>query len=101
MAVYYIASYDITDPETFYGKYAPNVGPLLQRHGGEVLVISADSRPIEGSPCSVSVVLKFDTEAAALDWYNDPDYAPLKNLRHQSTTNSTAVLAKQSAGPSQ
>jgi len=38
-------------------------------------------------------VLKFASEEAAMDWYNDPDYqAPLK-LRLDSTGNGIALLA--------
>jgi uncharacterized protein (DUF1330 family) len=49
----------------------------------------------------VNVVLKFESEEAAMNWYNDPDYAPVKKIRLDSTENGTAILAKQFVMPSE
>ncbi len=43
----------------------------------------------------VQVVLKFASEEAALNWYNDPDYAPVKKIRLDSTANTVACLTKE------
>jgi uncharacterized protein (DUF1330 family) len=44
-------------------------------------------------------VLKFESEQAALAWYNDPDYAPVKKIRLDSSANGTLVLAKEFSLP--
>jgi uncharacterized protein (DUF1330 family) len=93
MSVYFIASYDIQDPEG-YQNYVPGVIPLLQKHGAEVLVADYEAKPIEGSPSRVNVVLRFESEEAAMRWYNDPDYVPVRQIRFDSTANGAAVLAQ-------
>jgi len=100
MAVYYIASYDIDDPQT-YEAYVPGVVPLLQKHGAEILVADYEGKTLEGQACGVNVVLRFDSEEAAMNWYNDPDYEPVKQIRLAATSNGTALLAKQFVPPSQ
>ncbi len=100
MSVYVIASYDIEDLEVYEG-YVPGVRALLQKHGAEILVADHEAKTIEGQGRGVNVVLKFESEAAAMNWYNDPDYGPVKKIRLDSTTNGTAILAKQFVPPSE
>ena len=99
MSVYFIVSYDVVDPEGFE-SYVPRVMPLLEKHGAEVLVADTDARLFEGEKRSAYVVLRFDTEEAALGWYNDPDYEPVRKIRLDSSDNGNAVLAKQFEPPS-
>jgi len=98
MSVYIIASYDISDPEG-YEHYVPGVVPLLAKHGAEILVASYDARAIEGDKRGVYVVLRFASEQAALAWYNDPDYEPVRKIRLDSSTNGTMVLAGEFVPP--
>lgn len=99
MTAYIIASYDIIDPEGYAG-YVPAVGPLLGKHGAEVLVAGVDAQLLEGEKRSTYVVLKFESEEAALGWYNDPAYEPVRKLRLDSSANGNMVLAKQFVPPS-
>lgn len=92
MTTYMIARYDVEDPEA-YLQYAFAADPLLERHGGELLVADDMAKPIEGDGGSVSAVVKFPSEAAALSFYNDPDYQALKQIRLASTTNGSVVMA--------
>lgn len=98
MPAYVIVSYDIVDSARFE-PYVPAVMPLLQKHGAEVLVGSFDAKPLEGEAAGVNVVLHFPSEEAALAWYNDPDYAPVKQIRFDSTANNRMVLAPGFAPP--
>jgi uncharacterized protein (DUF1330 family) len=100
MSVYIIASYDIEDPEAYEG-YVPGVVPLLGKHGAEILVADYEAKTIEGQSRGVHVVLKFESEEAALNWYNDPDYAPVKKIRLDATQNGTLIMAKQFVPPSE
>lgn len=93
MAVYYIGSYDVTDPQS-YDKYVKRVIPLLIKHGCEIVVADREVKKMEGESRNINLVLKFENEEQAMAWYNDPDYQPIKVIRASSTTNTTAVLAK-------
>ena len=99
MSVYVIVSYDIADPKA-YESYVPGVLPLLQKHGAEILVADFEAKAIEGEKRGVYVVLRFESEEAAMNWYNDPDYEPVKKIRLDSTANGTAVLSPQFVMPS-
>ena len=94
MTAYIIATYDIVDADA-YQAYVPGVIPLLQKHGAEVLVADYGTEALEGAQRSACVVLKFQSEAAALAWYTDPAYEPVKKIRVESCGNSSLVLAKQ------
>ena len=99
MSAYIIASYDIADAKGYEG-YVPGVVPLLQKHGAEILVASYDAQALEGDRHDVYVVLKFASEEAALAWYNDPAYTPVKKIRLDSSANGNFALAKAFAPPS-
>lgn len=93
MAVYYIGSYDVTDPQS-YDEYVKRVIPLLMKHGCEIIVADREAQKIEGESRNINLVLKFENQEQAMAWYNDPEYQPVKGVRLSATTNSTGVLAK-------
>jgi uncharacterized protein (DUF1330 family) len=103
VAAYVIAIYDIVDAKA-YEPYVPGVIPLLRKHGAEILVAEYDAQVLEGDRGSTYVVLRFESEEAALDWYNDPAYGPIKKIRLSASENGKVVLAKPfvpgSSGPS-
>lgn len=92
MPVYFVASYDIADPER-YAAYPKRVIPLLLKHGAELLAADYVAQPLEGETATANIIIKFDSEEQALAWYNDPDYQPVKKLRFNSTANNVAFLA--------
>ncbi len=100
MAVYFIVSYDIDDPEG-YKAYVPGVVPLLQKHKAEILVADYEAKTVEGQGRGVNVVIRFESEEAAMNWYNDPDYEPVKQIRLDTTVNGMVMLAKHFVPPSQ
>lgn len=93
MSVYVIGSYDIVDEDT-YRDYVPGVVPLLAQHSAEILVADFSAQALEGEKRSVYVVLRFASEEAALAWYHDPAYAPVKKIRLDSCANGNIALAK-------
>ena len=99
MSVYIIATYDIEDHRA-YEPYVPGVIPLLHKHNAEILVADYEAKSLEGQARGVNVVLRFESEEAAMNWYNDPDYGPVKQVRFASTSNGTALLARQFVPPS-
>lgn len=96
MSVYVIATYDIEDPEGYEG-YVPGVAPLLERHGADILAADYEADVLEGEGRGVNVVLRFDSKETARNWYNDPDYGPVRQIRLDSTTNGSIVLAEEFA----
>ena len=94
MAVYYMNSYDITDMEK-YGEYGPLAVQLITKYGGEVLAADLEAIPMEGKPKNMNAIVRFPSQEAALNCYNDPEYQEVKKIRIASTTNCTMVLVKQ------
>jgi uncharacterized protein (DUF1330 family) len=84
MAGYFIANYTITNPAE-YQAYLAAVGPILQAHGAETIVIDRDSQLREGSAGHVTVVLRFATKSAAEAWYESPEYQAIRHLRTDNT----------------
>jgi uncharacterized protein (DUF1330 family) len=94
-AVYFIANYDITDSDRYERNYVPGVASTLAAAGGEVLVASGSTRRLEGTAPGHTVVVRFPSAEAFSNWYDGDQYAPLHQLRLDTTTNGTAVLAKE------
>ena len=97
MTAYFVASYRITDPAG-YEPYVPAVIPILQAHGCEVLAAEHASQVIEGAPGAVTVILKFASKAAAMAWYNSPEYQAIVHLRTDNSEG-RAVLVDQLSPP--
>ncbi|MET3878122.1 DUF1330 domain-containing protein [Chitinophaga sp. OAE865] len=91
MPVYYINSYDIINEEE-YAKYGPPVLRLLHKYSAEVLASDLRAKAIEGTARRMNAVIKFPSEAAALQCYKDPEYQPLKELRWRCTDNCNMIL---------
>ncbi len=96
MAVFYVGSYDITDPERFR-QYPPAVRALLPKYGGEVLASDMHAFALEGEARSMHAIIRFPSREAALGLYNDPAYQEAKRIRQASTTNCTMVLVEKFA----
>jgi uncharacterized protein (DUF1330 family) len=94
-AVYFIASYDITDPERYERDYVPGVISTLTAAAGEVVVASGSQRQLEGASPGQIVVLRFPSEEAFVGWYHGAEYAALRQVRVATTANGTAVLASE------
>lgn len=84
MAGYFIANYTITN-QSEYKEYLAAVGPVLQAHDAEILVVDRDSALLEGAAGQVTVVLRFATKATAMAWYESPEYQAISHLRTDNT----------------
>ena len=80
MAGYFVANYTITN-QAGYREYIAVVGPILEAHGAENIVIDRGSELLEGSAGQVTVVLRFATKSAAEAWYQSPEYQAIRHLR--------------------
>ncbi len=91
MAVYLVTSCDITDPEK-YAPYVPNVMPLLDRHGAEVIAADRNAITIDGEKRDLTVIIKFPSPEVAGEFSADPEYQPWKEIRLASTTNRATIM---------
>ena len=92
MAGYFVANYTITN-QADYRQYLAAVGPTLEAHGAENIVIDRDCELLEGSAGQVTVVLRIATKSAAEAWYQSPEYRAIRHLRTDSTEG-IAVIAE-------
>ena len=85
MAVFYIGSYDIVDPDEFQ-KYPPLVMALLPKYGGEVLASDTAGFLVEGTARTMNAIIRFPSREAALGLYNDPIRKRSAFARHPRKT---------------
>ena len=93
MAAYFIAQYTVENP-ALYAEYQQGAGPTLAAHGGEVVAFDVAAETIEGAaPGPQTVVLKFDSVAAAKAWYNSDEYQAVVGKRLEAS-NGFAVISQ-------
>ncbi len=102
MAACFIASYDITDADT-YARYNPGslevIIETIEKHGGKVLAAGPNNEWIADKRTMV-VMLEFPSVETAKAWESDPDYAPARQFRHDSTGARFEVIAPEFVPPS-
>ena len=94
MALYMIASFDVTDQEAYDG-YDPGMMPTLMKYDPEISVADYSAKALEGQSRGVNVVIRFPSEAALQAFYAAPDYRPFKEQRLRSAANGTLWVAKE------
>jgi uncharacterized protein (DUF1330 family) len=99
MAVFVINAYDIHDFDTFK-QYPPQVSPLLKKHGAKVLAMQTNPKAVEGTPRTMNAIIEFPSEQAVTEFYNDPEYQKIIDLRWRSTSNCTMVMLNKIEGNS-
>ena len=81
MPAYVIYQGDVAD-EARYEHYKAQAGRSVVAAGGKYLVRGGDGAAMEGElRASRTVVLEFPTRAAALAWYQSPEYTEIRKLR--------------------
>lgn len=99
MAAYFVLMQQVEDIERYRDEYIRDVRPLLRKHGGEVLVTGFEAVAAEGDPPNSTVVIRFSDVDVAQAFLDDPDYRPVKELRHGITTRGQAVIAPEFTPP--
>ncbi len=93
MPAYFVLMQQVDDIDRYRNEYVPAVRPLIERHGGEVLVTGFEAEVAEGEPPNSTVVIRIPDAAAAWAMLDDPDYAPVKEIRYSITSRGQAVVA--------
>ena len=65
-----------------FGKYVPKVAQLVQKYGGEYVVLKGEHTPLEGEWNDTRIVLqKWKSKEDALHWWNSAEYQQVKKIR--------------------
>ncbi len=79
---YVLVHGQVNNFDRYFGEYIPGVFPLLQKHGGTVLVGTPEPDEAEGTLSgNWHVIIEFPSMEAAKAWYNDPEYKPFLDMR--------------------
>ncbi|MEQ1949090.1 MAG: DUF1330 domain-containing protein [Bryobacteraceae bacterium] len=83
MHAYLVVNIEVSDP-TAYEEYKAGVPPILARHGGEYIVRGGSWEAFEGDwRPSRLVIIRFPSIRAIRAFMDDPEYQPLKEIRHR------------------
>ena len=93
MVAYVIVQVNVKDPAR-YERYKGMAPPAIAKYGGKYLVRGGATETLEGtwSP-SRFVILEFPDMDSARTWWNCPEYAEAKALRH-ATADSEMLLVE-------
>jgi uncharacterized protein (DUF1330 family) len=83
MPVIMIATQRVKDWDLL-AEYRKGAGPVVRRHGGELIGRSNTPECLHGEATDSVVVFRFPDRAAVDAWLADPDYQPLKRIRDQA-----------------
>ncbi len=84
--VHFIAHFTINDADK-YRVYEKGFFPILKAHNGTFVTYDDKVMVLEGTPAAGrTVVIRFESEAACMTWWNSPEYRELATHRHAGTT---------------
>ena len=92
MAVYAIVNVRVIDPDR-YAEYRSKAPDSISRYGGKYLARGGAVEVLEGTwnPQRL-VILEFDSMERFHEWYDSPEYAPLKQLRGEASATEFVVV---------
>ena len=90
--MYAVVNVQITDPDR-YTEYREQAPATIARYGGKYLARGGKVEVLEGdwNPQRL-VILEFESMEHFNEWYNSPEYAPLKQLRSEATITEFALV---------
>jgi uncharacterized protein (DUF1330 family) len=92
VAGYVIAIVDVTNAEG-YAEYSRRVPATIAKYGGRFLVRGGRNEVREGEwPGTRTVILEFPSLARAQEWYDSPEYRPLRPIRQANSTGRLAFF---------
>ncbi|MEM9669423.1 MAG: DUF1330 domain-containing protein [Pseudomonadota bacterium] len=74
--------------DDWVANYIASVGDIVSRHGGEYLARTASHEQLEGDAemAALRIIIKWLSRADALNFMQDPDYAPHLAARTKGST---------------
>lgn len=93
MPAYIVVNINITDPGG-YEEYKRQAAPTVAQYDGRYIVRGGRVEVLEGDWCPARyVILEFPTMARAREWWDSPEYRPLRAVRYR-TAESSMILAE-------
>ncbi|MGA7669846.1 MAG: DUF1330 domain-containing protein [Nitrolancea sp.] len=93
MASYLIYVRQSVQDQEKWVEYIRGVGPVTEQFGGEVIAAGAPAETLEGDLHLPPVTLiRFPSMERLREWYDSPEYAPLKQLRLEATTGNMIIF---------
>lgn len=91
---YLYADIVVTDPVE-YEKYRQLVPATIAKYGGTYTVRGGDPEVLEGKSDGDirCVVLEFESRERLLEWYNSPDYEPVRAIRFRSARTNAVLMS--------
>ena len=92
MAAYLIGQVVVRDPAKF-GPYVEQTSAIIAQYGGEVLDVARAVEAVEGTwPAgALTAIVRFADEAALRAFWNSPENAAMKDLRHAAADSNVAL----------
>ncbi len=92
MAVYAVVNIRVSDPDR-YAEYAEKASATIAHYGGKYLARGGAVEVLEGEwdPKRL-VILEFESIERFYEWYNSPEYAPLKQIRSEATVTEYVIV---------
>jgi len=95
MPAYMVAFVRVEDQEAFNSIYLEKAAKLVERHGGTTIAVADNPPTIEGTlPKGRLVILEFPSMEHAENFYNDPEYQPLKEARMQISQSDSTLFER-------
>ncbi len=90
---YLYADIIITDPAE-YEKYRQLVPATIEQYGGTYRVRGGEPEVVEGdiNPMVRCVILEFESRERLLEWYNSPEYEPVRAIRFRSAKTNAVMI---------
>lgn len=92
MSAYVIVDIEVTDP-VGYEEYKKLASAAVTLYGGRYLARGGRNVTLEGDwQASRLVILEFESLERATAWFNSPEYAPARALRHKTAHTNMVVV---------
>jgi uncharacterized protein (DUF1330 family) len=90
MSAYMVVNCRITNREGFREYLQQD--HALAKYGGDVVAADFASEPVEGKPAPRTVIIRFESKAAARRWYESAEYQAVIHYRLDSSEDSIALF---------
>lgn len=88
---YIIGHITVTDPDG-YPEYVRRDTPILESHGAKFVVRGGAQEVLEGEAGQRTVVIEFESYAAAKAAYDDPEYQEVAEIRRRCADSMIMVV---------
>jgi uncharacterized protein (DUF1330 family) len=92
MPAYVVVDIEVTDPVR-YEAYKKLAAPTVAAYGGKYLARGGQTKTLEGqwAPQRL-VILEFESLERAQAWLESPEYAPARQLRHETARSNMVMI---------